>query len=178
METKKQKNRRWRKEWKDKNKEKVKELNRQWALDNPDKVRESSRKWKRLHRDQYNKYRRKWRRLNPDKVKAETMKRRRPTPEENRKNNLKSTYGITIEQYNVIFKKQKGRCAICKRPPTGGGIDQRLCVDHDHLKDRIRELLCGKCNRALGLFSENIKFMESAIRYLRRHSNARVFDGN
>ena len=44
-------------------------------------------------------------------------------------------YGITRAQYDFIFKKQNGACAVCKRPETAKnrrGEVRMLAVDHDH----------------------------------------------
>jgi len=66
---------------------------------------------------------------------------------------LKSRYGITVEDYNRIIEQQHGVCAICGKPPLIGkrtkGKDKqppRLCIDHDHATGKIRGLLCHWCN--------------------------------
>ena len=65
-----------------------------------------------------------------------------------RKYRLKSKFGMTLEQYDAMFKRQGGRCAICRKPPRRIA----LAVDHDHKKrgrpiDAVRGLLCPYCNR-------------------------------
>jgi len=86
----------------------------------------------------------------------------------NRKSSLKKTYGITIEQYNVMFAYQNGCCAICNKHILE--IDQKrkknLCVDHNHETGEIRGLLCDKCNRGIGLLQDNPDILLSAYRYL------------
>lgn len=79
---------------------------------------------------------------------------------------LKTKYGITPEQYDEMLKAQDGCCAIC-RSPTPGIRGQSFCVDHDHTTGRIRGLLCGKCNRALGFFGDSINILTEAIQYLK-----------
>jgi hypothetical protein len=74
-------------------------------------------------------------------------------------------YGISVSDYNDMFSAQGGRCAIC-------GIHEsehngKLHIDHDHETKIVRGLLCGKCNKALGLFSDNIDMLQSAINYLK-----------
>jgi len=81
---------------------------------------------------------------------------------------LKHTYGISLEAFEELLAKQGGCCAICGRQDP----DDRyfgLRVDHCHDSNKVRGLLCGKCNQAIGLFDENIDSMKAAIKYLRRH---------
>lgn len=75
---------------------------------------------------------------------------------------LEFNHGITQEQYDALLKSQGGVCAICKRQPG----KTKLCVDHDHKTNRIRGLLCGKCNTALGLLNDDIAQLQAAIKYL------------
>jgi len=70
-------------------------------------------------------------------------------------------YGITPEMEAALFIKQGGVCAICKSPPP-------LTVDHCHKTGRIRGLLCGSCNRGIGLLKDNIDILLQAARYLKQ----------
>lgn len=74
----------------------------------------------------------------------------------------KKDFGITIEDYDKMFKKQKGLCAICGLPEN----KIRLSVDHCHDTGEVRGLLCGSCNRGLGLFRDNCELLKKAINYL------------
>jgi Recombination endonuclease VII len=65
--------------------------------------------------------------------------------------NLKTKFGITIEQYEKMLQRQDGKCAICGRAETSRdakGKIKRLAVDHCHKTGRNRELLCLRCNHA------------------------------
>jgi len=81
---------------------------------------------------------------------------------------LKRVYGITIEQYDEMFKIQGGVCKICKK--EGEVITPKhkmtLVVDHCHEKGHVRGLLCHKCNKGLGLFHDSIEDLKRAIKYL------------
>ena len=46
-------------------------------------------------------------------------------------------------------------------------VKSTLNVDHCHETGKIRGLLCHNCNRALGLFKDNVEFLERAILYLK-----------
>lgn len=65
-----------------------------------------------------------------------------------------------------MILNQKGLCGICQRPPGAEGFN----LDHDHTTGKLRELLCGKCNRALGGFGDSIALLQAALEYLKKHS--------
>ena len=84
---------------------------------------------------------------------------------------LRRNYGITLEDYNSMYAKQNGLCAICLKPDEVEG--RRLAVDHDHETGQVRALLCGNCNRGLGNFKDDANMLIKATRYLVKYSNAR-----
>jgi len=71
-------------------------------------------------------------------------------------------YRIRKEDYNAMFSKQGGCCAICQEP------HKKLHIDHCHNTGMVRGLLCSGCNLGLGHFRDNPKFMYAAIAYLSR----------
>ncbi len=77
---------------------------------------------------------------------------------------LKSRFGITLKQYNVLLSKQNFRCAICLRSEIDNG--KSLAVDHNHTTGAIRGLLCIKCNFGIGQFEDNTELLKKTIRYL------------
>lgn len=72
-------------------------------------------------------------------------------------------YGITIDTYESILLEQDGVCAICLMKK-----EETLHVDHCHNTGKVRGLLCGSCNRALGLMKDNTDFLLKAIQYLQK----------
>lgn len=68
------------------------------------------------------------------------------------------------ENYNSLFQKQSGCCAIC-----GGhqnSFNKALAIDHDHKTGSVRGLLCGNCNRGLGMFRDRPFRLRLAALYL------------
>lgn len=73
---------------------------------------------------------------------------------------INDTYGITLDEYSILFADQGKRCAICRGTRSGN-----LDIDHDRAAERrlldsgvsaqdaarrsIRGLLCKRCNRRL-----------------------------
>ena len=77
---------------------------------------------------------------------------------------MKSTFNLTVEDYNTLFEKQNGCCAICNRHQTE--FKKRLAIDHCHTTNVIRGLLCSSCNTALGLLKDDTNALQNAIEYL------------
>ena len=74
-------------------------------------------------------------------------------------------YGITVEELDSIFNKQRGKCAICGYMFSDGDYD----IDHCHLTGNVRGLLCRSCNTGIGLFKESHTFLKCAIDYIKTH---------
>lgn len=79
-----------------------------------------------------------------------------------RKYGLQQKYGITVEQYEMMFAAQEGLCAICRMPPTV----KSLHVDHCHATGKIRGLLCTRCNNALERLEKHAGWGTNAQAYL------------
>jgi hypothetical protein len=67
-----------------------------------------------------------------------------------------------------MFIKQNYKCAICYE--HNDKFQKGLAVDHNHKTGQIRGLLCGKCNKAIGLMQDNIDILNNAITYLERYN--------
>jgi len=120
----------------DKHRPEVQAARRRSYLKHKDKYLAGARKWYWSNRERRNKIRRKW--------------------------ELKQ-YGITIEQYEEMYQNQEGKCLICL------SIDKRgytLAVDHNHTTNVVRGLLCGCCNRAIGLAKDSSEILKRMIIYL------------
>jgi hypothetical protein len=91
-----------------------------------------------------------WQKSNPDKV---------------RSHNLKSKYGLTESEFNLLLAKQDGKCAICGTTDPGRA---NFCVDHCHKHGHVRGLLCDHCNTAIGKFNDDPATIQRAIDYLNR----------
>lgn len=112
--------------------------------------------WRLKNKDKAAKYMREW--YGKNKTKA-------------RDSHLKKLYKMPYGEFDKMLDAQNGKCAICNRedPKSGNG---RLCVDHCHDTGAVRELLCSHCNSGLGYFENNMESLESAIKYLKKHSGA------
>lgn len=71
-------------------------------------------------------------------------------------------YGITKPQYDELFAKQEGQCALCLEDLQE---DINTTIDHCHDSLKVRGILCRGCNMVLARL-EDPKFVMRAIAYL------------
>lgn len=81
---------------------------------------------------------------------------------------LRTKYGISLDQYNSMLCSQDFKCAICSTSEPQG---YNWHVDHCHNTGKVRGILCCNCNQALGLLKENTHSLEKMIGYIKQHSN-------
>lgn len=116
-----------------------------------------------------NSYMREWNSRHRESVRNRDREYKKKFPDKFRDSRLRSTFGISLDDYNAIFIKQNGVCAICERFDISynmHGVIKNLCVDHDHKTGSVRGLLCMRCNKALGSFYDDISLLKNAIKYL------------
>ncbi len=93
----------------------------------------------------------------------------RDTPEWRREHRLRQLYDMTIDAYDAMWDRQRGRCAVCsvEMVKTKAEDAKRYaCVDHDHATHRVRGLVCHGCNRFLGAFEARQHLLPHIIAYL------------
>lgn len=82
-------------------------------------------------------------------------------------------YGLSSADYAAMVADQGGACAVCGDtempidPRTGDRYN--LAVDHDHATGKVRALLCPSCNNGLGCFRDDLRRLQEAASYLRKH---------
>lgn len=84
---------------------------------------------------------------------------------------VRAQFGLSKADVEDMKAAQNNLCAICGRAFERTGMG-RPALDHCHETNRLRELLCGYCNRGIGLFQDVPERLEAAARYLRKHSEA------
>ena len=67
---------------------------------------------------------------------------------------------MSDENLEKMYIEHNYRCAICNDKKD------KLVIDHNHRTNKIRGLLCGNCNSAIGFMKENIQTLNNAINYL------------
>lgn len=80
---------------------------------------------------------------------------------------LKSNYGISLQEFNLMYEKQNKKCYICEKKIEGRDVK----VDHDHKTGKVRKLLCHNCNTSLGLLNDDEKLFHKCEMYLKEHND-------
>jgi len=81
-----------------------------------------------------------------------------------------ANYGLTQDAYNQLLIEQDNKCKLCGKVETVVGRDNTLdplSIDHCHNTNRVRALLCRKCNTGLGCFVDSPELLQKAIDYLK-----------
>lgn len=158
------------KKYRKNNVDKVKERNKRWYTENKDeclkksqeyysnnleKVKVRHKEYERVNRDKFNKATKKWRVTNPDKSALSF-----------RKQTLRK-YGLTPESYSEMMLGQGNKCKICGNTFSDKSLITKPAVDHCHKTSKIRGILCGRCNLAIGNFNDSVELLKKAIQYLK-----------
>lgn len=141
-------------------------VGREYRQSKPEHIKEVQDKWKIKNKHRTSGYSKSWRSRNPDKVK-----------DQDRRNHLRTEYGLTVEQYDDMVALQEGRCLVCREIPMGKRGYSTLHVDHCHITGRVRGLLCGRCNTALGSLKESEEITQNLVRYIQKHVKENVTNG-
>lgn len=156
-------------------KEKLTKRHKEYRLNNPEKVKTQSKKYLIKNREKIMSVQKQWRDKNRIKVRQYAKDFCKRNPEKiDRKNFRTKAYflrqvDLSYEQFNEMLKKQKYLCAICGLPETikhQVGTKSLLSIDHCHKTNKVRGLLCRKCNSALGFLQDDPELLLKAYNYL------------
>jgi len=91
------------------------------------------------------------------------------------RNKLLRDYGLTQEEYDRMLISQNNKCVLCDSIFAAYGTEnytkEHACLDHDHKTNKVRELLCFRCNTALGMVKENTLTLDRMIKYIQKWSD-------
>ena len=120
-------------------------------------ISDSHKKWYAKNLKEKRKQNLSWYHNNPDRV---------------RDNHLRYKFNITLDDYDRMYREQDGKCALCKKPESAkdgrSGKIRRLAVDHCHETDRVRGLLCYRCNHLIGCLGDTVESVQRVISYMER----------
>ena len=72
-------------------------------------------------------------------------------------------YGITLLEVEELKIKSENKCAICTAEFS---TDNKPRIDHCHKTEKIRGLLCHRCNVGIGLFGDSAELLRKAAKYV------------
>src|SRR6266404_5471624 len=130
---------------------------RRWRAENPVAAREMWRRERENNPEAARARTRKWKLANPDHQRTDAARK-------TKRNCRLKQYGLTVERYDEMLVSQGGVCAICGEPPE----EKLLHVDHDHVTGKVRGLLHGSCNRALGMMRDSADLLRRAAAYIEK----------
>lgn len=122
---------------------------KQWVENNRARSAEIKREWCARYPERSREIARKHYRTNRKSILEKDRQRR---------------YGVSAKDVEQMRLTQGGVCAICKVSP------KRFHVDHNHLSGKVRALLCGNCNLALGHLKDSAILARAAATYLDKHN--------
>lgn len=75
---------------------------------------------------------------------------------------LKHRYGIDLDIYNTMIKKQNNKCALCLKLLK---LDRSTHVEHDHLTGKVRGIVCSSCNNTIAKIDYNPDILRRLLLY-------------
>ena len=150
----------------DQRKQQRAEYMKQWSANNKEKRRDYSLEFYHRNREDLLKKRRSRSNTPEGKARRAEYNRRynEKNPSQKRDLSLKKRYGISLDDFNALVRSQGECCALCLEP-----LGDDMVIDHDHKTQRIRGVLHNNCNTGIGLFREDPKRLECALRYVREN---------
>ena len=76
---------------------------------------------------------------------------------------IKRKYGMSREDYDGMIESHNFSCAICGKAHSE---DSKLNVDHCHVTNSVRGLLCWDCNVAIGKLGDSPEMLRRAAQYI------------
>lgn len=139
---------------------------RVWRLENPEKFKQSRvagekdrhTRYVNSHKQTVNTYKKKHREENKEHYNELARERQKKNPLARKISDWKRKYNLSFEQFEQMRIKQNNQCKTCKRE-----FIKTPHIDHNHITGQVRGLLCGPCNRALGLIKESLETLKNMI---------------
>ena len=132
-----------------------------------ERQKEYSHIWYQKNKEKINTHQKEYDNTHKVKIKVKNHKFYQNHKEEIKNRQLKSHYGLSITEFDNLLLIQNNKCAICGQP-LDLQIPRSVCIDHNHLTNKVRGILCSNCNKALGFFRDNPEYLRNAIKYLER----------
>lgn len=96
--------------------------------------------------------------------------RRKDVSEARRLAYVAKQYNLTPERYKALTERYGGQCWQCrKRKGRQVDHDHKCCAGKTSCGRCVRGLLCGPCNKFLGLIGDSISILLNGVDYLKEY---------
>lgn len=117
--------------------------------------------------EKHRQYMRDYKEKNREKLNAQSSARYHGNPEGRYKYRLRRIGVEATPKLLAHLLAHPGVCDICGKP--GDDRWKELAIDHCHTTHTFRGMLCGTCNKGVGMFRDDENLMNKAIEYLIQH---------
>jgi hypothetical protein len=119
----------------------------------PEARAEYHRNYYKKNKESLDDYRATYRKENPETEKLWQGTYREGSLERRRETTIKRRYGLSPEQLKELLTSQGNCCAICNK-----SFDEtKPHIDHCHETQKVRGVLCSRCNTALGAWGDTLE---------------------
>ncbi len=138
--------------------------------DNKEKVTKRIKRYQEEHKEEMKKYQKEWQQENKERVNAKSKRwRQKMDPklyyvknkEKFKETARKCRYGLSPENFKILWEKQDGFCPICQLP-----LLDKFSIDHNHENSKIRGIIHQGCNLFIGLLEKRISNLGNILKYL------------
>lgn len=126
----------------------------------------AQREYNQRNRDRLNALRREQRAKKGDMHRAYERDYRATRADIMREQERARRYNMTVDELRELFDSHDGTCGICGGNDPHDGRWGQWSVDHCHSTGRVRGILCGKCNKSIGLMADDPARLRAAAAYL------------
>lgn len=134
---------------------------------NLDYFKEKKARWDKNNKEKVSEYNKQYAEDNTEKLTQKEKDRWMNDRENQTRRHRMWRYKLTQKEMIQLELNANGRCSICKRK------SDNMHVDHNHLTGKVRELICKKCNIAIGYVEEDLGRLRAISDYLIQHNEMR-----
>lgn len=132
-------------------KERIKKRHHDYFQVHRGKYQEANKRWRDTHKEWRLQYGREW-----------TKNHKKEVSEARKRCYYKKKYGLTLGEREKMILAQDSLCRLCLRPLSS--LPSFTHVDHDHLNNVVRGILCGSCNYKMSGVDDE-EWLVKAIEY-------------
>ena len=162
------------KKYREKNKEQLAIKNKEYRKKNKEKIAAYGKEYREKNKEKITAYYREYRKKNKEKIAAQVSGYYYKTKKHKVAVARERIHGITPKDYDTMLKEQNNKCKICSikfnnnyNQESKIDYEHSKHLDHCHITNKVRGILCPFCNLGLGHFKDSPERITTAINYLK-----------